>query len=458
MKKWLLGLLPVLSLWACDNEWDGQQAVKEQRFPVQQERGIRGDIRNYIASAKFGGLQTRATNQYTLTPYVYEGDTVMYIANYGEGWDVFSNDYRAPMILFSSDTGSFDMDNMAPALKEYILSTADELLQLQQSDAVPDTTCGLWRTVVLRNEDVDPQRIQVSKRASAQGETRTSVHALVGENGYWQLLEHYISSSSTSITPKLTTTKWGQQYPWNVFIPYAENAPSVKGPAGCASVAVAQYLYYLHYATGVPTSTVTTATYNAATNKYTYSGASTSVWDLMAIDNTASTTATNYTATFIGHVGKSINTVYKQEKGSASLSNSIKFINSQAGTKYSFKDYDNAYVSQELGAGRPVLTYAADAENEGKHLFIIDRKRIDYFTTTSKYGWVGEDRTGSDTNEHDDDGNVIGYSYFYEAQNTSSYLFYYMNWGWSGSYDNVACSGDWYAGGYHFNDNRKIAR
>ena len=35
--------------------------------------------------------RTRAGDPVRLEPVIYEGDTVMYIANYGEGWEVFSN-------------------------------------------------------------------------------------------------------------------------------------------------------------------------------------------------------------------------------------------------------------------------------------------------------------------------------------------------------------------------------
>lgn len=391
MKKWLLGLLSVLSLCACSNEWDEQQVIKEQYPPVQQERGIRGDIRNYIASTKFGSLQTRAANDHVLTPYVYKGDTVMYIVNYGQGWDIFSNDYRAPMVLFSSDTGSFDMDdeNMAPALKEYILSTADELSQLQQSEAVPDTVCGLWQTVMLRNEEVDPQQVQVS--ASRSG------GVIPGENGEWVLAERYVSNSSTSTTPKLTSTAWGQGIPWNVFIPYAQDNSSVKGPAGCESVAVAQYLYYLHYATGAPANVVTTATYNAASNTYTYSGWSSLAWNQMATDYMGSIAATNYVATLIGYVGKCMNTKYTAEAGTAYFADAISLINQQAGTNYYSANIDYAYVNDELDAGRPVYaraaTYVQGNERPVGHAFIIDRKQYTMTTTVSRYGWVGEDKT-----------------------------------------------------------------
>lgn len=36
---------------------------------------------------KLQGKQARVLTSYTLTPYIYKEDTIMYIANYEDGWE-----------------------------------------------------------------------------------------------------------------------------------------------------------------------------------------------------------------------------------------------------------------------------------------------------------------------------------------------------------------------------------
>ena len=42
-----------------------------------------------------------------LEPYVMDGDTVAWIANYDEGWELLSNDRRSPLVLARSESGRF---------------------------------------------------------------------------------------------------------------------------------------------------------------------------------------------------------------------------------------------------------------------------------------------------------------------------------------------------------------
>ncbi len=63
------------------------------------ETGVMKNIKNYINHMGSNGISSRNTNDCTISPYIYKGDTIMYVANYSDGWELFSTDHRVPMII-----------------------------------------------------------------------------------------------------------------------------------------------------------------------------------------------------------------------------------------------------------------------------------------------------------------------------------------------------------------------
>lgn len=460
MKKLFCLLIPILGLLSCSNELQETlhmaiaMSNESISFPTTEKTKIETDISNYITKIKPGNTSTfsKASNNYSLPPYIYKGDTIMYIANYTSGWELYSADQRTPLIMASSETGSFDMNDntMAPAFKSYLNSVAEELYQIKQMDTTEGETYGLWKTVSIQNDEVDQQMIEVAPRAAG---TQPG-------SGYWVLLSTTTPVTSTNTSNRLTSTRWGQGYPWNVYVPFVQGSATQHCVAGCAPVATAQYLYYLHYKNNKPANTVTSATYQASSNTYNYAGSSSSIWDQMA--KTSSNTGTNHAATLIGYVGKSISTKYGSSSSDAFISDVIKFINNVGNYNYKLNAMDYSYVTKELIAGRAVYARSDDSNSDGGHQFIIDRYRATTTSSTSTFGWVGTDNYGQDTNEYDENGNVIGHSFFYDRENRTVSYAYSMNWGWSGSnYDNTyftaSDNSDWHVD-YHFNTNRQFLK
>jgi hypothetical protein len=246
MKKLFCLLIPILGLLSCSNELQETlhmaiaMSNESISFPTTEKTKIETDISNYITKIKPGNTSTfsKASNNYSLTPYIYKGDTIMYIANYTSGWELYSADQRTPLIMASSETGSFDMNDntMAPAFKSYLNSVAEELYQIKQMDTTEGETYGLWKTVSIQNDEVDQQMIEVAPRAAG---TQPG-------SGYWVLLSTTTPVTSTNTSNRLTSTRWGQGYPWNVYVPFVQGSATQHCVAGCAPVATAQYLYYLH--------------------------------------------------------------------------------------------------------------------------------------------------------------------------------------------------------------------
>ncbi|MDD2954177.1 MAG: C10 family peptidase [Parabacteroides sp.] len=464
MKKLLCLLIPILGLLSCSNELEKTQDMaiamsnESISLPSTEKTKTETDISNYITKIKLGNTSafSRTSNNYSLTPYIYEGDTIMYIANYASGWELYSADQRTPLIMASSETGSFDINDntMAPAFKSYLNSVAEELYQIKQMDTTEGETYGLWKTVSIQNDEVDQQMIEVAPRAAG---TQPG-------SGYWVLLSTTTPVTSTNTSNRLTSTRWGQGSPWNAFVPFVQESTTQHSLAGCAAVATAQYLYCLHYKNNKPANTVTTATYLSANNRYNYTGSSSAVWDQMA--KTSSASGTNQTAIFIGYVGQKITTEYGNtvNAGSgANINNVINFINSEGNYNYQLSSMNYTYIINELKAGRAVYARSDAAGQDAGHQFIIDRYRATTTSSTSTFGWVGTDNYGQDTNEYDENGNIVGYSFFYDKENTSVSYTITMNWGWDGSSnDNMfftaTDNSDWNVDIYHFNTNRQFLK
>ncbi len=49
--------------------------------------------------------------KFSLTPYIINGDTLLYIAQYENGWEIYSASKATNMVLFSSEEGNFDMNS-----------------------------------------------------------------------------------------------------------------------------------------------------------------------------------------------------------------------------------------------------------------------------------------------------------------------------------------------------------
>lgn len=475
MKTRLLMLLALAGLSSCSNNLledlnvantqDTNQTMSLTLNSGINEPAIVKDLRNYVSliNSRCAGSQARSAADYTLTPFVYQGDTVMYIANYGNGWELLSTDHRVPLVIASSDTGEFapnDTTNMNPAILAYISSVADELHFVKQIEDTNESPYGLWQALTLNNDEVDPDQIKVNPEVLEKNRAIT----LQPGSGYWELIGTTSPQTTTKEIPHIIKTKWGQNHPWNEYVPYQYGSSGEKCPAGCTAIAGAQFLYYLHYKNNKPASTVTAATYNRASNTYTYSGSSSTIWNQMAKESDDNSEQRE-TAIFIGHVGKSINMEYTANGSRADLSDLAVFIN-KSGYNYAKKTIDYSYVQDQLEKDTPIVisAYRLDGNEKRGHSFIIDRYRDIKTTTTSTFGWIGTDNLGNDSNERDPDGNIVGYTFTYERETITTRSFMIgMNWGYNGSQDNYwftsSSSADWTIfGDRNYNQIREILR
>lgn len=64
------------------------------------------DVRAYIARQK------NSSEIRSIDPVQRDGDTLLYVVNYPDGWSVFSADKHLPPVVANGQTGSFDIKNL----------------------------------------------------------------------------------------------------------------------------------------------------------------------------------------------------------------------------------------------------------------------------------------------------------------------------------------------------------
>ena len=110
MKNIYLLLVLMITLVACNEH---ENLENEATIEYVKKNTTFDNVTDYVHFAKNGGNRSRSTAMNSITPYLNEnGDTIAYIANYDEGWEVLSNDRRTSMVLASSEKGSFNLDEI----------------------------------------------------------------------------------------------------------------------------------------------------------------------------------------------------------------------------------------------------------------------------------------------------------------------------------------------------------
>lgn len=473
MKTKITSLLAIALLTVSCQNLNGPEPIQEETcISIEELTGIQHDIAVNILSSKFGGYvkgakDTRATSQFSITPYIEDGDTLLYIAQYDNGWEIYSASHAAPMVLFSSDTGKFDIDDntLISPLKDMILACVHKIKEFVNEDN--KSVNPSWKGIVPTDEDFAKGTISV---LSDNG-TRKTVYDGDLPPGNWILIENERVSTNTYTSPKLITTKWGQGSPWNTYsklVYNTETKNNTKAPAGCAPVALSQYMYFTHFKDNTPTYAVTNATAISDGKDYTFWGSSATIWESMAKWDFFP--GTDKTALLIGDIGRKLNCIYNYNKTSAYHSDCLTLLKSVYGLDFAIEPFSINKLITSIDNGYPLLTSAYSnkkANGVSKpisgHLFLIDQYQIKTDTIRDLYALVRSPLPAGtiDRWEHDfvdPDGNVIKYAYTKEVFWESCSKQVSMNWGHDGTYDNVFhyYLGDWICGSSNYNLDHEI--
>lgn len=410
------------------------EVFDQETFEVGRNAALR------VAMAYSGGKELES-----VYPYVFQGDTAFFIANFADGWCIVSNDQRTTPILAKADEGNLYLDNLDNTNLQYWLETAVGYVQGIESDfktkSETDSNINFWENIPEIKAKKKIERIKTK-------DLFDSLETL--ETYAWgrTYVSRTVNSSITNnqIGP-LTQTKWGQGSPWNNEMPGG-------CVLGCVPVAVAQVFYSLHNTINAPNGlyhNVVVSNYSTSDNIHydvtithsDYHSLSTR-WEDMPL--TSSGSNTSYVGDLIMYIGEVMGTSYSTTGSGTFFSSGVFTANHLA---YSTAPYSPSIVSSSLGYGLPVLVIAGNTSGT-KHCWIIDGiiNKTDY--CSDNYRWY---RLSPTDPVHP----PLGTEYFTEEQALSIDPYVYdgktmqvavsqpsqrllMNWGWNGLYDNAEYS------------------
>lgn len=414
-------------------------------------------IRNYLLSS--GKLKTRSAEE-SVHPYVVDGDTVMFIANYNEGWEVFSNDIRLPMSLIKSDAGSFYPAslNLPTPFEQFFNATAHRLSVLKKSPvSEKDTINSDWLAYGL----VSPKDGEVISTRDSDNERYEWRWAATTVDTHEEL-------TLTSKGGRLKT-EWDQENNFNLYTPYYIDRRDTHVLAGCVAIALGQFFYHSNKYFGFPISGPTSATYNSSTNRYVFSNFSSIIWNKLnngpSFENNINTMQT--TALYIGWIGMSVDMnwglYYGLGSGASLDGKTLIFFNSQTGLNANCESFTTDKSKNLLSRGYPVIAGLMDPIYGG-HTVLIDY----YFEESGGYDtfYVYRKINGGGVTDTEDQPDFSDSPTFEElaeifgAENVRiephrySRHIYKVNWGWNGEHNDFevsAASAIWSTpNGYNF--------
>ena len=443
MMKKLPLLISLLFLFACsqDNEMPVPQ-TEPQHIDLEvlgivplndgNYKASPEGLSRYYTATKSIDTRTGTVNEIVgITPFVHDGDTLLYIVQKQQGWELLSADMRMPRTLMMCDTGVFDFENMIEPDQLVISKYAEQVYNLQNTPVSADAV-------------LDESWMALSPQVSLL----TATDPIPGDDGYWQAIDWQEDQYDTHIGP-LITTKWHQKSPWNTCVPYTNASYTDRCLVGCVAVAGAQMLYYLHYKLGAPASFFSQGNCFGYKNSYSFdfTGSSSTIWNDMALSSSESAARKAKSAMLMGYVGSDIGIEYGATASHGKTKNLVGMFNSW-GINCSYHSYNSDEVLLSLRHGKPVIVdgfrertniLGIPVSYSGGHTWIIDGSRTHTKRTIVTYRWVytGPAGGGNDSGERDEDGNPIEGS-----ERTTIYTYHHhthyfcCNWGTEGSSNN----------------------
>lgn len=379
-------------LMSCNND-DLSESLQSGGYGNDFSTTVIDCIEKYINITR-GTDDTRASSDsYEITPYIINGDTALYVVNYDSGWQIFSNSFKAPLVLAFSETGNLDIND--EVFKDSPLSSYIESLVSGVSL--------LDRSLVRFPKD--------SLGFNQLDTTQATIYP-----------EPYLENIDTlSILEKnhLIQTKWGNKSPWNRYVKLAPNGSGSMEHAqvGCGAVAVGQYLFYKQHNGYSNLEAMSNAVYDSINNEYAFSNPSSSIWGKMAmtyVEANENPYLGDSAAVFLGDISKSISTFFAVEGTGSTATTQKNYLNS-CGFNFVYSAIDYDYIIDQLANNEPVVIQIQSPV--GGHACLVDGYRIENFRATFHMITMG------------------GVSQTVYRDYSIRYIC--MNWGWDGVSDEV---------------------
>lgn len=259
----------------------------QKNSTLEPYSGIARDIWINVLANRYGGYfkgrpNTRAEGTFTITPHVQNGDTLMYIVQHENGWELYSASKANNMIIMASEKGVFNFNDpdMPDAMRDIILLSCEENKKSQDNSLVQDNVS--WGATAMVDSRLSKGKVRVKQKNG----TQSTVAYSDLPPGRWVLIETVTEVTDQYDSPKLIQTEWHQGFPWDKYAKrVCPNGYWQSCPAGCVPIAVSQYMYYTHFKDNVPSLSVSTATLSADGSDYEFSNPTAALWSQMALSD-----------------------------------------------------------------------------------------------------------------------------------------------------------------------------
>lgn len=380
---------------------------------------------------------TKSDINRSIIPVLSTGDTVMYIVNYDNGWELLSADTRMPKVLAMCDSGnlsSIESLHTNPAQKNYWENISNKIMSLSNIDqniAIADDN---WTVITPLTESPD-----------------------TWTNWYLTGVELY-RTDTTHEQDHLMRTKWNQGNPWNAKAPYINSNKTIHCNTGCTVVAACQVLYYLrdYFNISIPIyGDCTCEAFIPEGKKYvilndsnvTFDGntLSDSYWNLMPLAFSSSC-GHEYTATLMTYMGYLLRAEYLVNATGAATYNIYNAYRNVFGidcVKTTFSNINIEYLIEQIVENKLPCIFEIWKSDDSGHVVVLDGLRQIRRTYIHHY-----QKHNNLAQRQYKDVSVAEYSNFVA-----------INWGWGGSKDADSNGTIWYNLGsswYDYNDFKNV--
>ena len=390
--------------------------------------------------------------EYSIEPYILDGDTLLYLFNFDKGWIMVAGDKRINPAIAESEKGHMSLKTHNENLNAWIDCYADEIRVIKKDmREVENEHTKFWKNIACNT-------------SRNRSKTRS-------EGNYkWAVITHiYLDSISYYIQiPHLVETKWAQTRPWNTKLPLDTSFYNARCVIGCVAVSLAQMIHYMHYRLGKPKSlyhhiVVNNSTVSGLTQNIGFSRSqlvyNSSRWDAMATDST--TGNTEYAQNLMLDVGNRLGMKYSA-RGSSCLPSTTAV--GPYNLTYTQSDYNYQNVITDLTNSKPVMVSAKKANDTSGHCWLIDgiAIRVRYYTVTKHFeydeNWMYASEYYDTFDELRAHYNINSEYDIIEYNETDTKNFLLMNWGFDGygddGYFSTFPSEAWNYGGDYIYDKK----
>lgn len=391
------------------------------------------DVQSYLLNNK--GLPLTRVDEVTIDPIISGLDTVMFLVNYKEGWEVLSGDQRASRVLIKCETGNCSVSDLYsnPSSAQYMTDIERALKAIKADDSfhTPEDISDSWH-----HDRLDP------------------LDTLFAPDFQWVYDGIQYSMLSSKTKNHLIDTHWGQGSPWNIYMPYKNSNLNEHCYAGCVPVAAGQVLRYLNTKFNLSNNICGSATCSAyipsgsdyivlTSSDVSFSDYSTSNWSSMAVDST-STSGTDKVSALLLYLGYLYNAkFYRTGTGAVtsyatsvfpSFGVSCQYTNTQSNFSAALSILESNIYDNEL----PVIMSIVDTTSQSGHSVVADGYKYEQKQVYYRYAFVPVDMFGHP---------IPGFEpkrYRYEEGPIEESTFVAINWGWNGTGDSILGTPIWY--------------